>query len=223
MKIQKTTARALTAATLLFGSLAGGANAAIITFADPNAQTTQSSVDPSSPTSTAARTIDGSGLGSPYPTFPTTHIASNADSWLATAATGWLHYDFGTAEILDRVRIWNYNHSGVLKERGVRDVTIYTSMDAGAFGDNNHLSWTLLTTLDDITIGPDDADINNPYGEEFDLADTTARYVRFEITENWGNPANTGLAEVQFISVPEPSSFFLLGLGSLAVVLRRRR
>lgn len=47
-----------------------------------------------------------------------------------------------------------------------------------------------------------------------------ARYVRYEQLSGAGNG---GVAEIQFYAVPEPSSTALLGLGGLALILRRRK
>lgn len=52
----------------------------------------------------------------------------------------------------------------------------------------------------------------------------SARFVRFDVTANLGGPAaNTGISEITFYQVPEPSTTALLSLGLLAASRRRRR
>jgi hypothetical protein len=69
-------------------------------------------------------------------------------------------------------------------------------------------------------------DITRPYlnsamalGDEF--APILARYVRYDVTAAAG--ANTGLSEMIFYQVPEPSSLAVTLLAAGAVALRRRR
>lgn len=58
------------------------------------------------------------------------------------------------------------------------------------------------------------------YGETF--AAVNARYVRFDATATAGALNNSGISEMIFYTVPEPSSA-LLGLLGLAFIVRRRR
>ncbi len=58
--------------------------------------------------------------------------------------------------------------------------------------------------------------------QQFEFASAVnARYVKWEA--NASNNIYDGAAEMQFWTVPEPSTTALLGLGGLALILRRRR
>ena len=51
-----------------------------------------------------------------------------------------------------------------------------------------------------------------------------ARFIRFDVTANLGGlNANTGISEIVFYQVPEPSSVALLSLGLIACARRRQR
>lgn len=211
---------------VLFLSLPGRADALLIPFADPATQTMQSST--AEPGATAARTVDGSGLGAGFPAFPTTHTSLNTDGWLSEGndiSSAWVHYDFGVEQLLDAIRFWNYNDdSGCCIGRGLAQMAISTSNDSLAFGNSNHGSWTLLTALTSIPVGP--ADANVAYGAAFDLPNITTRFVMFDGFQihNPGGNFSAAFGEVQFLAVPEPSSTTLFAASGLLVTwaLRRR-
>ncbi|MEO8353377.1 MAG: PEP-CTERM sorting domain-containing protein [Chthoniobacteraceae bacterium] len=59
-------------------------------------------------------------------------------------------------------------------------------------------------------------------GDEF--AGVPARYIRFDVTDsNTAFGQNTGISEISFYQIPEPSSLALLGMGVLGLSIRRRR
>ena len=57
----------------------------------------------------------------------------------------------------------------------------------------------------------------------FGGAGQTARYVLRDLKGNDGDTTYLGLLEVQFLTIPEPATFVLLGLGLVLVPPLRRR
>lgn len=174
---------------------------------------------------TAMATVNGDGLGTG---FPATHTGANIHGWLglntfgAGTDYGWLHYDFGSVQTLESLRVWNYNY-GPLLSRGVSVFSVYVSNDSAAFGDDAHGSWAALATGVSLNMAPGHT-TNTAYGQEFFVAPTNTQYVRLEILDNWGNGVNTALAEVQFLnSVPEPTMLLPFGLMVLGLSFRRQR
>jgi hypothetical protein len=55
------------------------------------------------------------------------------------------------------------------------------------------------------------------------LDNLTGRYVGIEILDNGGDSSRVGFQEIGITAVPEPSAFALIGLGGLALFVRRRR
>jgi hypothetical protein len=64
--------------------------------------------------------------------------------------------------------------------------------------------------------------VDDYVGESLSLGGVTASHIRFLITSNYGGSV-TGLSEVQFSTVPEPSSALLVGLSALGLAVARRR
>lgn len=197
------------------------------------AAATSSPVDSGSSGATAIQTVNGVGLGAQYPAFPTTHTGANVHGWLSDGVSGvgdteWVHYDFGSTKTLGAMRFWNYNGTSNFN-RGLRNLKIYSSNTAAAYGDDLHASWVLNDSLLDMNRGATanfysgvQGTTSTPYGEEYDLSDVAGQYIRFEVVSTWGEQA--AFAEVQFIqAVPEPSSMILVGCAFGATLLRRRK
>ena len=131
----------------------------------------------------------------------------------------WVLFDLGDLYTITSFQVWNYNElagtTNDLTTRGVNAVTVEYGETAG-----------LGSTVPGITNFAR-ADATNTYpGEVFNgFAPFNARYIRFDIDTNYGDP-NTfyGLSEVQFTGtlVPEPGSLALLTMGGLALMRRRR-
>jgi hypothetical protein len=62
-------------------------------------------------------------------------------------------------------------------------------------------------------------------GETLSFGDSvmTAQFVRFDVANNYGSTQHTGLGEVRFTAIPEPSSAFALLGGAAGLFARRRR
>lgn len=129
-------------------------------------------------------------------------------------------FDLGAVYTISRFHVWNYNevapNGANLTSRGVNGVSVL-------FGTTPALG----STVAGITNFAQANGQNTYAGEDFlAFVPFNARYVKFDINTNYGD-ANTfyGLSEVQFdgVLVPEPGSLALLGLGSMGLLLRRRR
>jgi len=130
-------------------------------------------------------TIDQSGLSSGFtkcggldvPTDFDTYIATNPthspyifDEWwsLLGVHASTIVYDMGVGYTLDRLALWNEESSGIatLVVSTSNDPTFNTSTTVGTFSPTNH---PLLQPVE--------------YGADvFDILDTTARYVRLQVT-----------------------------------------
>jgi hypothetical protein len=203
--------RTLIALALVVGWVAASQAEPVLIPIDPdnNATTRESSIGEEPWTGPAARTIDGSGLEFGFPTLPDTHTASNTDGWLSDSnedvEAQWAMYDFEEEWTLSEIRFWNYHDfGGCCAARGVKDMDVYTSLDADAMGDPEHASWELLLEVRDTPIIPSQIQgepPTPPYGEQWLVDDTNARLVMLDIVANWGGGA-VAIAEIQFISDP---------------------
>lgn len=160
----------------------------------------------------AIATVNGLGLDT---TFPSCHTAMDSFGWLGRDDRnqgpvgpdryGWLHYDLGTVQQIVGLRIWNYNYAKLIR-RSVRDIDVYVSTDAEAYGDNAHASWQRVAELKDIPKGPGHL-TKMPYGSDYPVQPVSGRFIRLDVQRNWGNGWNTAFAEVQFFATPDESVF----------------
>lgn len=161
---------------------------------------------------TPTLTIDGSGLDP----VPTNVLAKNHNEspetgggmWLTNGtSTGSITFDLGQTRPIDLLHVWNYaevasSNAANFTTRGARNVTVYI--------DNNPNPTTLVqsfvfaqaTPANSTTfVGVDQwgADYNTPVANYALSAPVAGRYVRFDITSNYGDPY-MGLSEVRFNS-----------------------
>jgi len=201
--------------------------------------------------SSLANLINNSGLSTSLTTGislataqATTHVLSgtgHTDSWTRPTSVGnpefW--FDLGADKNFGTLLMWQYgNNGGGPNNMGnaTRDfeVIFHTAAEGSSFLPAESVEYN--GTMDYITTGNTTAD---NVAQTFQFASVTARFVLLRIVNNWGgqiNPSNGatiqggdryGLGEVRFAEetapVPEPSSTALLGLGGLALILRRRK
>ena len=183
--------------------------------------------------------INGAGLVTVYTTgdaVPATlsqhHVGGNGGAFddiksiagrYVTADPFTITLDLGGTYDIATVNFWNYAerwNGTYYNDRGVKDFDLEFSTDGGAtFGNTVSLTAAMA---DDTGATTGDVFFN---GETFDIEDQAGvTHVKFIAQDNYGG-GYTGIAEVNFtgVAVPEPSSAALLGLGGLALILRRRK
>ena len=152
--------------------------------------------------------VDGSGL-SAY-NFSATHAAGDGtNDWNGLNVTGTVTFNLGGLYNLDGMAVWNFNS---INSRGVNAVTVTGSTDGVTF---LAIAGAPTSFLQQFASAAEPAQI-------FSFS-TTASFIRFTITSNFGSPNGSGLNEVMFDAVPEPASCALLGAGLAALAYLRRR
>lgn len=155
--------------------------------------------------------VNGSGLTGSL------HNGEFENKWLSNAEPApTLTFDLGSVYALWNTVIWNYGGGCCGTERNVNSFTILFSTDDITYTSFGTFSLT-NSTMDSFT-----ADTISLTGN--------ARYVRFNVLSNQGDPDYTGLSEVQFNSliagaVPESSTWAMMiaGFGLVGAAARRRR
>jgi len=159
--------------------------------------------------------IDGGGV------FARTHsIIPDGTMWLAAQGdiAPTITFDLGSTKTLSSMMFWNYNEFLVgrddLLTRGISQADILLSDDG--------ITFTPFKTDLQFAIAP--GDNTTDFAETINMVGATARYVQIAVDANYGSDF-TGISEVQFFAVPEPSSLLLTAVGSCATLLafRRRR
>lgn len=213
------------AALALTLGLTAASNAAIITVA--SVTSTGSSTQTGDAGTALINLINGSGLTGG------THSDALTGSWVTTDSSGagggadffeaggigatntvQLDFDLGGSFNLTSTDIWGYSFFGTTNTATA--ITVSYSTDGTNFSGAENI------TLPQTSVAAVQAVQSNALTG---LAGTT--HVRFLFTDNNGGN-RVGLGEVQFdgvaaSAVPEPSSTALLGLGGLALILRRRK
>ena len=135
-------------------------------------------------------------------------------------------FDLGAVYTINSFHVWNYNEAVLRASGSVR--TNLTNRGVNGVSVEYGTTVALGSTVTEITNFAQANALATYAGENFNgFTSFNARYIKFDINSNHGD-ANSfyGLSEVQFdgIAIPEPSSAaLLLGLGSIALVLRRRK
>ncbi len=182
----------------------------------------------------AANTVDGVGKTT---TAPDGNPGSGSGMWLS-AGIGFpssnvsdtnpqITFDLGLPYALDALVLYNYNEPGAFTNRGVQQAEILISFDE---------SFSDARSLGVFTFNKAPGNASNP-GQTALLGGLVARYVRLDILSNYNGARYhdgvygadygfVGLNEVQFLgtlSIPEPGTMVLLGIGLATCLLGAQR
>ena len=205
-----------------------------------NVTTTQSGFGLASPTTVTSVITNGFGLQGPplnRPSLTGNHALSNVGSTSATnswrsgavtvtsgpLSTMVLEFAFNRIYNLAGFSFWNLGGSSTLADQGIKTVTIEYKLGSG--------SWTTLTGAPTSFAKGTSATTGTISAQVFDFSSPVyATNVRFRNMSNFGGTATggnnrLGLSEIQFTSIPEPSStlaLLALGLAGMGLGLRKR-
>ncbi len=106
--------------------------------------------------------------------------------------TGWLVFDLGAIKRVTAVVIWNHNQLNEA-DRGVKKLAIYYSEKA----DPSEGDWILVGNYQLTRAGCVETQTAT---DTLSLGELSARKIKFEILENYGDPSVVGLSEVIFFA-----------------------
>ncbi len=179
------------------------------------------------------------------PTDPSTWINNSGtwqSEWLASSRLdtvtsinnkmGWVAIDFGSVTSdLDNMYVWNARYTGANEE--TRSFNVYYSNGVGidalpgmpnsqsTTGDYDFSSgdWTQLGST--VNIGAPGGSYTPD--STIALGNISARYIGIEILTAEGSAGRVGLGQVEFTTIPEPSTALLSGIGAFLLLHRRKR
>ena len=171
-------------------------------------------------------TIDSSGLsggGISGNILTETHsVNTNADLYLAAGTGNEFVFDLGGTYTVDSVHLWNYDASSSANDRGLKTVDLTFSTDGG-FNYNALVAASEYDDFGNFAQAPLGATQASAETKTF-TAVAGVTHIKFTDSTNNGSGTHTGFGEIRFgEAVPEPSTTALLGLGGLALILRRRK
>jgi len=136
---------------------------------------------------------------------------SGYGQYLANSPNQTYTYNFAGTDTIGSVLIWNYSQTAARAMDSISKVEI----DTGSGFVDLSLNWTLL-----------DAGVAELKAQEFQLGAAYANVQSIRLTGVNTDPGafdEVAFSSVSSAAVPEPSSAALLGLGGLALILRRRK
>lgn len=155
-------------------------------------------------------TVNGVGLSSL--SLTATHAATiPTNSWVSAPGilTGNVTFNLNGLYDLTGFSFWNQNGGGpgLNGSTGIRGVQVLTSLDGIIFTPKGDAPSEFAQVPGNVNLPP----------QVVTFGTVTASFVRFSIASNWGDPFQTGFAEVAFDGtlIPEPSSLILSGLGGV--------
>ena len=160
--------------------------------------------------------INGTGLSSL--SLNATHSATlPANSWVSLGIlNGDITFSLAGLTTIDGFSFWNQNNGGpgTLGSTGIRNLAISYSADNDTFVPLPGAPTTFAQSTLDLS-----------QAQQFSFAPVAARAVRFSVQSNYGDPNESGFAEIQFNrAVPEPgTALFGLALAGFCGAVRRAR
>lgn len=168
--------------------------------------------------------IDGSGLNASNEHTNAVGLGADPDTMYLSnnIPAPVMTFTLAAAPVMvDGFRLWNYNEQnqfGDFTARSIRNATVSASTD------NVNFTPLVNPVTNTTTFTFTEAPGTTTYGGEFYfLPQTTAQYIRFNVIDNHGTEGYTGISEIRFNAVPEPTALGLLALGGLGLLARRRR
>ena len=169
--------------------------------------------------SALSQVYDNSGLsadldnGANVPSVLPTHendYGNVSVRWIGLPSS--VTFDLGSVMTIEDIIFYNYSETGE-NDRGISSVMVEVSSNGSTYTSAGSLSFAIADT------GATFA------GEIVSFEQTNVSHVRFTnfVNHSSGSDNIVGFSEIRFTSVPEPSSAALLGLGGLALILRRRK
>ena len=145
--------------------------------------------------------IDGSGLASNTPALTGIHsVTDSTNSWTNNFSAGNILFDFKSVYTLAGFSFWN--NTSFSPNQGVQGVTIATSLDGITYsalqGITGSTAFNTTTGVGTFAQGIANT-VSGP--QQFTVTATDARYLRLNITSNYGGDY-TGFNEIQFDSAP---------------------
>ncbi len=152
----------------------------------------------------------------------------------------WAEFGFDKSYDIKNVHIWNYNegNGAYWAMQGMREVTIEVTNvgDGAGWGSTNPSDWSTIFAgelamggaehLEAQVLAVPSANATFQYLVITSGNDTTKVNYMDEVMDGGAGTRHSieaGLSEIMFEIIPEPSTLALIGLGALAMVLRRRR
>jgi hypothetical protein len=188
------------------------ANAAIVSVDNVTTSSTASNG------TSVTHIIDGSGLSATLTEANKYTITHNqgfnaSEEYLSDYVDGETFiFSFNSSQTIGEILIWNYSQSDV---RGL-DAISGVEIDTGS-GFMDLLINAPLQTADAAGYKAQSISLGSIYNNVDAIRLTVAQ------SDTGGGQTAGGFDEVAFSTVPEPSSAALLGLGGLALILRRRK
>jgi hypothetical protein len=152
-------------------------------------------------------TVNGAGLSTP--TLTATHgPTSPSDSWVSSGTlTGTITFDLGAIYTVSGFSFWNQNGGGPspVGDTGIKGVVIEQGPSASG-------PWTPITGAP--TQFAKVSFFSGAPPEQFTFPPVATRFIRFTVTSNWGDPSQTGFAEVGFDGLAENPPLTVLHFGA---------
>lgn len=108
--------------------------------------------------------------------------------------TGWLIFDLGKVSTVNNALIWNHNQDNE-PDRGVKTMTVY-------YTDKENPTDSDWIGIDTYTLTKAQSSADQTATDFISFGAIEARKIKFDITENHGDPSVTGLSEVIFFATP---------------------